>query len=421
MDSLGNVQAFRYYELNSAGCWNLATDLEITSNKSVITWGVGGYGIQWSFFAVKADSVGELAWAKHFNRHGSFEFIRELPSGDLLAGINMDTAGAVVARLDPNGNLIWCKSYFRPRGVLYDALIESDDAFVITGFTDSIGLSSQPLPLPPDYHPKLFMMKLDGTGAIQWSKGYDIDIAPWLSGDGLRIVRTQDGKYVLLANTGAHYDTTVAGHAFLMKTDMNGDTLWTRSPGVGSFYYQSRNLLASSDGGFIFDGYVYGDGHVLPEWGSLAYIIKTDPEGHVPCFDRSYPVEVSDLFPVDSSFVLSSLDGAVMHMATVQDTAFAPIVEYDGCLYNGIGTSQIRKLRVYPNPNNGRFSVEFEVPLPMGSYYSVYDATGRQLYHRALPMGTSTEAIDLSGCGRGIYLIKFSDPDAVYYERVVLE
>lgn len=422
MDSLGNVQAFRYYELNSAACWNLATDLEITSNKSVITWGGGGgYGIQWSFFALKADSTGELAWAKHLEHHGSFQFIKELPGGDLLAGINMDTAGAVVARLDPDGNFLWCKSYFRPRGVIHDALIESDDAFVITGFTDSISPLNVPHPPPPGYDPSLFLLELDGTGAIQWCKGYDLDTVPWHTRDGLHIVRTQDGNYVVLASIGFEHNTTYSYRNFLMKTDLNGDTLWTRSPGEEVFRYENRNLLACSDGGFLFDGYVYGSDGVLPDGGAVSYLIKTDSLGHVQCSDGWRPAEILELYPVDSSFVLSSLDGAVMHMATVQDTAFAPIVEYDGCLYNGVGTFQLRKLRVYPNPNNGRFTAEFEVPLPTGSYYSVYDATGRQLYHRALPMGTSTEAIDLSGYGRGIYLIKFSDPDAVYYERVVLE
>ncbi len=61
--------------------------------------------------------------------------------------------------MDPNGNLIWSKSYFRPNGVIHDAYVDPDGSFIVTGYTDSTTTSILE-PLPAAFQPKLFMMKL---------------------------------------------------------------------------------------------------------------------------------------------------------------------------------------------------------------------------------------------------------------------
>ena len=419
MDSLGNVLALRYYDMDAENCWNLASDLEITNDASVITWGGGGSGIQWSFFALKADSLGGVAWAHHFQQHGSFQFVKELPGGDLLAGINMDTAGVVVARMDANGSFLWCKSYVRPKGMIHDCLIESDSSFIITGITDSIGSTNGFDPLPADFQPKLFMMKLNGSGDVQWCKGYDTEPNFWYARGGSRIIRTQDGNYTVLANLGmVGYDRPF--RPLLMKTNLNGDTLWTRSYGAAGYTYSTADLIEYSDGGLLYDGIVYG---VLPDgWSGAPYILKVDSLGHVPCNEQRHPVVVLDLFPSDSSFTLASVDGATMTVASVRDTMFAPLAVYDGCVITTIiEPARSSNFRIYPNPNTGHFTVQFADPLMAESYYSVYDTMGRLLFQRPLPKGKETEEVDLSRYSKGTYVIKFTSPEGVCFERVVLE
>jgi len=305
MDSLGTISAFHYYRLNTGKCWTLASDLEITADKDVITWGGGGIGSQWSFFALRTDSLANVVWAKHFDPHGSFQFIKELPSGDLLAGINMDTAGAVIARLDANGNFLWCKSYIRPKGMVRDAVILSDSTFVITGYTDSLASTNGFEPVPLDYHPILFMLKLNGAGDVLWCKGYDSPPNLWYARRGLRVVRSQDGNQVVLANLGSP-GYNLWYRPFLMKTDQNGDTLWTQTAGESGYTYETTDLLAYSDGGFLFNGVVFGG---LPGgWTGAPYIFKADSLGQLPCSERVHSLEVMDLFPMDSSFTLTSVE-----------------------------------------------------------------------------------------------------------------
>src|SRR5690606_40858824 len=112
----------------NAACGNSPGDLELTSAKDILVWGRDNM-----FFAFKVDSAGAPVWAKRFSNNGSFRFIKELPGCDLLAGFDMDTAGASVARLDAFGNFSWCKSYMRPMGREHDAVAESARSFIITG------------------------------------------------------------------------------------------------------------------------------------------------------------------------------------------------------------------------------------------------------------------------------------------------
>lgn len=413
MDSLGFVLSIHHYVLNAAPCGNIAGDIEVFTSGEVVAWGKES-----RLFALKTDAMGEVLWAKRFPNHGAFRFIKELPGGDLLAGINMDTAGVVVARMDVTGNILWCKSYIRPSGMIADCVVESDSSFVITGFTDNLATTNSSVPMPVDYDPRLFLMKLNGEGEVQWCRGYRNASTRWYVGSGVRMVQAQDGNYVLLANTGGA-EFNRRNRPYLMKTDRNGDTLWTRSNAKPGYTYGTGDLLAYSDGGFIFNGRILGN---MPDGTyNWAFLYKADSLGRLPCHDAAYPVLVEDLFPTDSSFTLNSVDGAERRSAFVNDAIFGPIVPYDACDFTGVPEFRVNRFQVRPNPNTGRFTLQFESPLAAKNYYSVYDAMGRLLFQRPLPAGREQEEVDLSRFGSGTYVIKFTDPGGVCHERVVVE
>jgi hypothetical protein len=409
IDSLGNVLNANYYSLSSQFCSNEPYHLEASATGDFIMWGK-----QWQFFSLRCDGEGAVRWAKRYPNRGGFRFIKELPGGDLLAGINMDTAGAAVGRMDAEGNFLWLKSYFRPKGMIADALIEDDGTVIITGFTDSLAAPGFLNPLPPTYWPKLFVMKLSGDGEVLWCKGYDISPYRWYTRPGARIERHHDGNYILLGNIGG------LNHPFgyrpqLMKLDHNGDTLWTRSAGREGHVHDIINMTVCSDGGILYNGQSLSNSPDM-------FIFKTDSLGYLPCYNRWHATTIVDLFPVDSSFTLTSIDGATAHPAFITEAENPPITIIDGCS-TGTEREGMRPsgFRVYPNPTPGRFTLEVPDPLLKDSYYSVYDALGKLLYQRPLPAGATVEEVDRSRFGRGTYVVKLTDPEGVRWERVVLE
>ena len=78
-------------------------------------------------------------------------------------------------------------------------------------------------------------------------------------------------------------------------------------------------------------------------------------------------------------------------------------------------------MSIRPNPNTGRFTVEFQDPLMAESYYSVYDAVGKLLYQRPLRAGATVEEVDLARFGPGTYVITFTSQEGTCYEQVVVE
>ncbi len=408
MDSLGNITYAKYFTFNDRCAAGFGGDLEITVSNDIVAWG-RDYG----FYAIRTDPNCELRWAKRFPNRGGFRFIKELSNGDLLTGINMETAGAAVGRMDAEGNFIWLKSYFRSRAMITDALIEEDGGFVIAGFTDSIASPGFLDPLPTNYWPKLFMMKLDGDGEVLWCKGYDISPYRWYPRWGSRLDRTLDGNYVMLATIG--FLSYPGGYRpMMMKTDQNGDTLWTRAAGRSNNVQTAYNLLVCSDGGYLQIG-------VDDNIGGY-YLFKHDSLGYLPCYNRWHTTTILDLFPTDSSFTLTSIDGATAHPAFITEAENPPITILEGCA-NSIPRPEKHPsgFRIKPNPSTGHFTLSFTDPLMAESYYSVYDTMGKLLFQRPVPQGKATEEVDLTRFGAGTYVLRFTSKEGSCYERVVVE
>ena len=253
------------------------------------------------------------------------------------------------------------------------------------------------------------MLKLDGAGDVQWCRGYDSEYSWIASSSGTRITRALDSNYVVLANIR----TESAAYPFLLKADLNGDTLWTRCSGRAGSLHDVINLLACSDGGYMYNGQGYGLG---------MYLFKTDSMGHLPCYNGWLPVTLSNLFPMDSSFTLTSTDGAIALPAVVNDTIYDSFEVVEACAAAIFAPQQRgRKVNVRPNPSTGHFTVEFPDALMVNRAYSVYDTIGKLLFHHAVANSKKTEEVELARYGAGTYVIKFTDPQGSCYERVVVE
>lgn len=123
---------------------------------------------------------------------------------------------AILTKLDTIGNIIWAKRY---GGEFIDWSKEvvntKDGGFALAGYTNSFGNGGY----------DFYLIKTDANGNKQWDKTYggtDWDLAHGL-------IQLPDSGYVLAGETYSYGNGNK--DAYLVRTDKNGDTLWTRTYG----------------------------------------------------------------------------------------------------------------------------------------------------------------------------------------------
>jgi hypothetical protein len=127
-----------------------------------------------------------------------------------------------------------------------------------------------------------WILKLDSTGSIQWSKiygGSDWDYA-------YDIKQTTDGGFIVVGASASDDNCVSGNHGYndywVLRLDNNGDTLWTKCYG-GSKDDYAYAVEQTVDGGFIVSGYSYStDGDVSGNHGgSDLWILRLDANGNI--------------------------------------------------------------------------------------------------------------------------------------------
>ena len=117
---------------------------------------------------------------------------------------------------------------------------------------------------------RISLIKTDAQGDTLWTKAFG---APETAGGIESVEPTADGGYIIASGTSAIGLKSV----FLIKTNEAGDVQWAKTVG-GTNDYMGNSIVQLSDGGFAIAGYTksYGAGN-LPD----IYFLKTDADGNV--------------------------------------------------------------------------------------------------------------------------------------------
>ena len=133
----------------------------------------------------------------------------------------------------------------------YSAVVLEDGSFVVAGYTRSFGAG----------YDDVYLVKADSLGDTLWTKTYGgagYDRANFIS-------KTPDGGFII---TGYTNSGAIGESIYLLKTDENGDTLWTRTL-EGN---EGNCVRATSDSGYIIAG--------TNAYEEEAVVIKTDSIGN---------------------------------------------------------------------------------------------------------------------------------------------
>jgi hypothetical protein len=236
--------------------------------------GAGSYDV----ILAKTDSNGVIDWAYTYGGGADDRgwCVRQTvpDSGYIVAGYT-ETLGAgggdaFVVRTDAAGELLWANPY---GGTAWDearfvSQTFPDSGFIVSGTTSSSGAGGD----------DIYVVKINAAGDSVWSRTY----GGAASERGYQVCRTfPDSGYVVIGNTYSF--GAGSSDIYLVKTDQDGDTLWTKTFGGASVEYGYSVQQTSPEAGYIIAGSTRSFG----EGSYDAYIVKTNASGD-PIWTRTY-------------------------------------------------------------------------------------------------------------------------------------
>jgi hypothetical protein len=137
--------------------------------------------------------------------------------------------------------------------------VPSEAGHAIVGYTRSFGAGED----------DLWLIKTNALGETLWSKTYGLE---WWD-EGCSIIQTADGGYLVLGRTEPALNTPP--DFWLLRTDTNGDTLWTRRYGGVNGEEWGCEIKPTTDSNYVLVGFTgsYGAG----AWD--VWLIKINADG----------------------------------------------------------------------------------------------------------------------------------------------
>jgi hypothetical protein len=219
---------------------------------------------QSDFYVVKTDANGDTLWTRAYGGTGNDRLAFGTITNDggcimtgYTTGFSAGNRAVYVVRIDGSGAVMWGHLFGggnQDEG--YHVQQTEDGGFAVAGYTQSFGAGSQ----------DAYLLRLDSAGNMLWSRVYggtNVDIA-------YSVRETLDSGFVL----GVETRNGVGFQDFLaIKTDANGDTLWTRT--YGGDYEAHPHVIEMADSGFVFSGHSFGFG----PGGNIGFIVRTNVNG----------------------------------------------------------------------------------------------------------------------------------------------
>ncbi len=190
------------------------------------------------------DSIAQISFIKHygeFTGQGNSLIINS-SSNYIIAGRKNYTSNFdqfCTYELNSLGDTLWLKHYGTDSLEQANQIIQTVDGGYAT-----IGLSTGYW----SSYRNIYLVKTTNTGIVAWTK----QIGGQGQENGTAIVQTVSGEYFIGGTSS--YNSNGLFDFYLVKTDVNGDTLWTKKYG-GVQNEEANSMRQTSDGGFILSGY----------------------------------------------------------------------------------------------------------------------------------------------------------------------
>jgi hypothetical protein len=224
--------------------------------------GAGGEDV----YLLKVDPAGDTIWTKIYGGSSAQngKCIQEtVDGGFIITGMSLsdspDSEGVLLIKTDSVGNMIWQKIYGDNHCAGASVLQAFDGGYVVCGHMADFGSVGW----------DVWLLKTDVWGDTAWTKNYGGYSEDW----GYTVIETSDTCYFIAGHTWSY--GAGLSDVYLIKSDVSGDTIWTRVFG-GEGNEHSYSAQETDDKGFIVVGSTETAFGV-----SDVYLIKTDSLGIV--------------------------------------------------------------------------------------------------------------------------------------------
>lgn len=178
-----------------------------------------------------------------------------------------------IIRTNLNGDTIFRKLYRKKNFSISVTLIEplDNNKYLLAGYIFDLVKYDK-----DSTGAEVLLVKINGNGDTLWTKTVGIG-----DGDELvtRLVKTRDGGFAIFGQSCDKKETNC--DFYLMKVDSNGNKLWNQTYSLNSTSWEMpESFVETNDGGFLLGGYTADE--------YKPYLVKTDSTGNKEWF-KSYP------------------------------------------------------------------------------------------------------------------------------------
>jgi len=372
-------------DANGDSTWDKLYGPAATSSYSIQQTLDGGYittGDAWNdstgsvdVWLMKTDEIGNSLWTKKIGGNtyydGGFDVRQTMDSGYIIIGDTYSFGAGerdiLLVRTDSLGNSAWMKTFGGSNDDFGNSVQQTNDGgYILIGATNSFGNGNV----------DLWLIKTNSKGDSIWSKTF----GGVLLDAGATVLQTSDLGFILTGWTKSFG----SGEAdiWLIKTDSNGDSIWSKTYG-GMLDDYGNALDETSDGGFIIVGSTESFGFGKTD----VYLMRVDSHGDT-LWTKTYGGELDEggysvrqtfdggyiIAGSTESFGAGNYDFWIIKTDSLGNTTYPTKVDDDFKPVSDIQLSQN-----YPNPFNPSTSIQYAVRNRQFVNLKVYDVLGKEV------------------------------------------
>jgi hypothetical protein len=394
--------------------WEVCYCIRQTADTGIIAVGerLSFVTSEFSSMIVKMRSNGDSLWSRSYDIPGDdgINAICQTPDGGYLVGgyawYNSSGNQALIMKLNANGDSIWSRAYGGENGSTILAICPIEEGgYLLAGTTYPNTTSSW----------VFWFFKINESGDTLWCRSYEQQHS---SSKCFSAYQTSDGGFILGGLLVTDTVDTDNVSCWMVKTDANGDSLWSRTFGSSGFS-AILSVQQTTAGDYIFTGCKRTSGTDVDLW-----VVKTDEDGNVSWDyllsgtndDCGNSVrQTSDggfmVGGVTASFGAGSDDFLLIKIAPDMSVPYASVPQKMCFLTN------------YPNPFNSSTQIEYTLPTTRQVSLRLYDVLGREVAVLVNGIKTAGEyrvTFDAAGLASGVYLCRIEAGEFAQTRKIVL-